>query len=715
MPLGQREVKNLSKWSSLFKKLRIQLNIMKENFLLLALIWVASCSHLIAQSFSDYKWKNDMIVVGEMPTEYAEAEAVIINAETYTRGTISGTFPYLDQLSTFRQQVHIKLQSEKAIEDNQRIVLSRYKGRIGDYVQYKYVDVRVRKAKDGKVIDYKVRDLNQPKLDIDDDLYGMKDDVFIYEIPDLAIGDEVETVTVLESKFPNSGETVNLYSAYPTLKRSYTVSVPLKVKIAGRSYNNMPNPTTKNTSTNRIFKWEMKNLRAVPEANSSGTIYQMDLEYFIYELNFDAYRLNQLSFKVENYADYLMQHAEDYMKVRVRKKKKLEEFYRQLFAEGAKTFGKTAEQLQNVEKVYLLNQYIAKEVQPIREELEDFEKSEGIEYFLLNKRVDGRNLRCIYRDFFERFNIPYFLAAARNRLKGPIDLGFVSPTQIDNYFFIFKNGEGYLSISGFDGLNELPWQYYNTKIYMRDITDRSATLQEINFGDAPLKDAKNNKRFSRSQVQIDLNENKITQKNSTSVGGLYARSTRAGIVIGSKADTLLKTMQRSYDFAYRAYDDITAKVKEAKVQKFEISPTVNFDFKYTVEAEINGLLKKEEGKYTIDVDEFLGHQIRRVVNAKNRALDYHVPFLGTDTEEYYLVFDQNVTLENMMELNQKIDNEYASYQCVVTQLKPNMIRIQSIYTTKKLFIKKEEVKKLDAVNELYKKNRDSKLTIIPAA
>jgi hypothetical protein len=687
---------------------------MKKHYLLGALLWAVACSQLLAQSFSDYEWKDDMGIAGVIPAEYGEADAVVINTETYIRSTITGTFPYLDQLSTFRQQTHLKLQSQKAIEDNNRIILNRYKGRIGDYIQYKYVDVRVRKA-DGTVIDYKVRDLNQPVLDIEDDLYGSKEDITIYEIPDLTIGDELETVTVLEFKFPSSGETVNLYSGYPTLKRSYTVSVPLKVKIDGRSYNNMPNPTVRNTSTNRILRWEMENLRAVPEANSPGTIYQMDLEYFVYELNFDAFRATQSSFQVNNYADLLMQYAEDYMKVRVRKKKKLEEFYEQLFADGAKLFNKAPDKLENIEKVYLFNQFIAKEMQPIREELEDYEKSEGIEYFLLNKRADSRNLRRIYRDFFERFDIPYYLAIARNRLKGPIDKGFVSSAQIDDYFFIFKNGEGYLAINGMGALNELPWQYYNTTIYMRDITDRDAQLQQINFGDAPLLAADKNKRFSRSQVQVNLANNKITQKTSTSVSGLYARGARANIVVGSKADTLPKTMQGSYDFAYRAYDDIKVNVKSAKVDKFEISPTVDFDFKYSVEADIEGLMKQKEGKYTVDVDEFLSHNIRRVVNAENRALDYHVPYLGSDTEEYYLIFDQNVTLENLEALNKSIDNEFASYECKATQMKPNMIRIQSVYTTKKLFLDKNEAAKLDAVNEVYKKIRDSKLTIIPAA
>ena len=42
----------------------------------------------------------------------------------------------------------------------------------------------------------------------------------------------------------------------------------------------------------------MKNLKAVPEANSAGTIFSKDLEHFIYELNFDAFREEELSFVV---------------------------------------------------------------------------------------------------------------------------------------------------------------------------------------------------------------------------------------------------------------------------------------------------------------------------------------------------------------------------------------------------------------------------------
>jgi len=681
---------------------------MKKNCFLIVLLLSLSCWQLSAQSFGDYVWKGEMTIAPEIPVEYADADAVILNSETYSRGTFSGTFPYIEQLATYRTQIHVKIQKEAALEDYNRVIIQRFKGRIADYVQYKTVDVRIRKA-DGTVKDYNVRDLPLAKITEEDDLFDSKEDLYIYELEDLKIGDELEMITVIESKFLDQGRTVNLYNEYPTLKASFGISVPLKVGIDGRIYSNMPKPKTRKTSTNKIFSWEMKNLKGAPEANSSGTIYQNNLEYFIYELNFDAFRQDQLSFQVKNYADLILQYSEDFLKVRVRKKKKLEEFYAQLFMDGATAFGKKPEELQAIEKVYLLNEYIAKKMQIINKELEDFEKSEGIDYFLLNGKTNGRNLVRIYRDFFERFEIPYYVAIAKSRFTGPIDLGFVSNTQVGDYFFVFKNGEGFLSINGMGGLNELPWNFYNTKCYMRDITDRDATLQEINFGDGALMDAKNNKRFVRAQVQINLKKNSITQKTSNSYSGLYSRGARGGIMNGHKADTLDKTLQRSFDYNFRAYEEIKATVSNAKVDKMETSPLANFAFKYSYDVVIDNLLKEEKGTFTVDADEFLGHSIRNVVNAEKRTLDYHVPYLGTDKEEYYLVFDEDVELENASELERKVENEYASYEMKVTQMKPNMIRIQSIYVVKKIFITKDQVLKLDEVNQAYKDVRDSKL------
>ncbi len=676
---------------------------MKKNSLVLIAIssffgWQAQ-----AQSFSDYDWKEDMAVVKEIPKEYQDADAVIINNETYSRGTFSGTFPYIEQLATYRTQQHIKIQNEDALEKYNRIIVQKFKGRIADYVQYKNVDVRVRK-KDGKVTDHSVRSLKQPVLSEDDDLYERRKDLLIYEIPNLEVGDEIEIVNVIESKFLDQGRIVNLYSDYPTLNNSYTISVPLKVRLDGRIYNNMPKPDVRKTSTNAIYKWEMQNLKAVPEANSSGTIFTKDLEYFVYELNFDAFRADAMSFQIETWSDLMWQYSEDFLKVRVRKKKKLEEFYNNLFVEGATMFKKKPEELGGIEKLFLLNQYIATKLQIVGE-LEDFEKSEGIEYFLVNGKADYRSMMRIYRDAFERFEVEHYLAIAKNRFDGPIDMTFVTNTQIGGYFFVFKNGEGFSVINGNGAWGELPWAFADTKILMKDLADRKSELKEINFQDLDLV-SPNNKRFIRSQVQINLAENAITQKVSNSFAGMYARGARGGVVAANKADTLLKTMGLSFENNFEGRDEIKFVVDAAKVNKFSTMPP--YDFKYSYNLTVNNLIKEEDGKYMIKGEDMIGHNVRWVSNSEKRTLDYNLPYLGTDTEDLYLVFDKDVVLENAEELTQSVDNAYASYELKVTQMKPNMIRVQSTYITKKLFVPKADAAKLQEANEAFEKVSDAK-------
>ena len=72
------------------------------------------------------------------------------------------------------------------------------------------------------------------------------------------------------------------------------------------------------------------------------------------------------------------------------------------------------------------------------------------------------------------------------------------------------------------------------------------------------------------------------------------------------------------------------------------------------------------------------------------------------------IFEKETTLTNAAELNQKLDNDYASYEFKVTQLKPNMIRIQSSYQLKQLFISNDKVQELDKVNQIFVDLRDQK-------
>ena len=496
-----------------------------------------------AQTFSDYKWEGDMPKAPAIPEQFVNEDAVIFKSETFSQSIFTGSFPEIDQLATYKTYEHLVFLKEESLKEYKQLSIPKFSGRIGDFVQVKFVDVRIRK-KDGRLIDLKIRDLPQAQLKEGDELYEQRDENYIYDITDLEVGDEMERVTVIESKFPDQGRIVNLYANYPVLDASYVISVSNTVKLNGRVYNGMPQPVIADRGESRTYTWRMQNLRAVPEANSAGTIFTKSLEYFVYELNLDGFRMEPAAFKVSNFSDLIMQYVSDYMEPRIRNKKKYKDFYTNLFTNGAKEFNKTdIATLTKIEKAYIFCAFMAKEMKNAGR-LEDFERSEGIEYFLTNKKADYSNLMSIYRDFFESNQFEYYLAVGKSRFNGDFDVDYVSSTQIASYLFVFKDESGntFTVVPG-DGLNELPSSLYSSKCLMKNVSDPKSKLQSIEFGDDVLKSA-DNKRNRRAEIQIAENGD-ATIKSSLTLSGLYATEGKNFWVNAMKEDSLNFRLQRS--------------------------------------------------------------------------------------------------------------------------------------------------------------------------
>ncbi len=656
---------------------------------------------LQAQTFSDYKWKGDMPKAPEFPAEFNQAEAVIFKSETKSNNVFTGTYPQIDQLATYEEYQHVKILQEAALEDYKRLVIPKFKGRIGDFVQMKYVDVRVRK-RDGTVQDLKVRDLPTPNLDEDEK--RLLENNYVYEIEGLAVGDELERITVIESKFPDQGRIVNLYNDYPTVEASFTIAIPTTVKLNGREYNGMPTVDLQRTGEQFVYRWKMQNLKAVPEANAAGTIFTSELEHFVYELNFDGLRPGGATFSIGNFSDLIWQYAEDFADVRVRSKKKVRKFYEDLFAQGADALKKSPEELSKLEKAYLMNEFVVKKLRIIGR-LEDFERSEGIDYFLQNQKADFSNLLCIYRDFFERHEIKYYLAVGKSRFNGPFDVKYPSSTQVSAYLFVFEDDNGnnwWITPTG--GLRELPSSLQSTTCLMKDLSDRKSELKSITFGDESLKQVKENKRMRRVQVQVTKNGD-LNIKGGLTLSGLYATEGRAFWVNSSKeeGDSLSVRLQRSYNDRFETEGTI---VRKAEIQKFEILPPYNFKVEY--ELHIPQAVKADDKGFMLKAEDWLSHSIRWISNAEKRTLDYHNAFMGSDVEEIFLVFPFDVTLEGMDQLKQSLEQEFASYEIELAQMKPNMIRIKSTYQIKELTVPADKANKQQTVNEAWEKANDAK-------
>lgn len=654
-----------------------------------------------AQTFSDYKWESDMPKATEIPSQFKAEDAVIIKSETFSQSIFTGSYPEIDQLATYKTYEHILFNKEEALKDYKQLSIPKFSGRIGDYVQVKFVDVRIRK-KDGTVIDLKVRDLPLADLKEDDELYEARDEYYIYDIKDLEVGDEMERITVIESKFPDQGRIVNLYAAYPVLDASYVISVSNTVKLNGRVYNGMPIPVIAERGESRTYTWRMQNLKAVPEANSAGTIFTKDLEYFVYELNLDGFRMEPAAFKVSNFSDLIMQYVSDFMEPRIRSKKKYKDFYTNLFTEGAKIFSKKdPSELGKIEKAFIFCEFMAKEMKTIGR-LEDFERSEGIEYFLTNKKADYGNLMSIYRDFFEANQYEYYLAVGKSRFNGDFDVDYVSSTQIASYIFVFKDENGNtFTVTPGGGLNELPSSLYTSKCLMKNIKEPKSQLLSIEFGDDELKSA-DNKRNRRTELQISDNGD-ASIKSTLTLSGLNATEAKNFWATAFKEDSLNIRLERSLKNRFKNKE---IQVSNVTVKTFEILRPFNFQVEYT--ATVKNLFDSKDGVINLKGSDWLGHSSRWIANAKKRTLDYHNAFMGTDIDELILVFPHPVNLENASDLNKNTDNKYAAYKMTVQQIKDNTIRMQSRYAVKQLAVPAADAALQQAANETLQKVSEAK-------
>jgi hypothetical protein len=663
---------------------------------------LGSSAALSAQSFSDYAWKGDMIPTPTIPAEYADADAVIFRSETYSRGSFSGEFPYIEQLSTYRTQTHLKIQKQDALDDYKRVFIPRFRGQMGDYVQIKEYDIRIRKA-DGKVIDLEVKKLPLVTLTEEDDNYDNREEYYVYDVPNLAVGDEIETVSVIESKFLDQGRIVNLYQEYPALEVIYVISIPNTVKLVGNVYNGMPQP--KITQGEQItYAWTMNNLKAIPEANGAGSIFTKTLPYFIYELNFDAFRGGE-SFTPKNYRDLAIQYLEDFLVIRINKKKKLEEFYTTLFEKSP----------DNLQKLIALNEFITKKMQIVGRK--DLNTSDGIDDYLVNSKTDYAGVSRIYLDFFQRYNIEHYLAFAKNKFDGDFDIKFLSRTQIADYFFVIKIGESFFAISGLNGINEFGANLAGVPIYLVNLSNRNKKdLEQLNFGEANIRTAADNRQHSRTNIEYNSSTGATSGKNILTLSGIYSTNARGNYVNATKADTLVKTLQRGYGNLYK---DNNVVIKSAEVKQYEVMPP--YPFKMETAFDIEKIFKKQaDGSIVFNLEKWLSHNLRTVVNPEKRVLDYYLPFLGTDIEDLIINFDKDIESSNIADFVVKIDNEYATYECKAVLLKANIVRIESRYTIKHpdadnaekpLLIAKDKAKLLAEVNKAFEKVQKTKLVV----
>lgn len=78
-------------------------------------------------------------------------------------------------------------------------------------------------------------------------------------------------------------------------------------------------------------------------------------------------------------------------------------------------------------------------------------------------------------------------------------------------------------------------------------------------------------------------------------------------------------------------------------------------------------------------------------------------------KKIFLVFDSPRKVEGIKEFNGKKENDQATYSLKVSQMQPNVVRINSSYSVKQLDLNPKEAQKQQEVNKLWDELTDKRI------
>jgi len=648
----------------LFMTLRLKHYFFKTS-LLIILFLGGSITFLGAQK--DYKWEKAPQPTEVIPDAFKTQDAVMI----YEHEELQSKFDLSRKIIKRR----IKIQTELGLERYARIVVPKQK-----YMGISILDARTIKQ-DGSVVDLKAKDIKAIDVISDDDIFD-KDEYYLFKVPGVEVGDEIEMICIYEGYAYYTGGTVTLHSYLPVIKAKYTLRINNGLPFTAARYNDMPKPIVDNTLNEFRCIWTAKNLPGL--FDQRWAIPYNTIPYSIYDISVPKSGRK----KQTQWAGLVKEIDKDFSDIRIRSKKKLNAIYESII--GAKSSASKYEQ------AVAVHDYINKEMRIMN--IPDKEQSNGIEYFLEEKKANPDIIFQIYTNLMKRLDLNYSLAIGRNRYLRDFHVDFPSSYQITNYLFLIENDQKELQIfplksrSTYYEVNEIPIQLEGSTLYAMNMQEKDS----LQFFKIPFSSYKKNKRLRKIRAIVDLETKGITHMMTETMDGAISTQTRHFYNEASKKGNLEKTFETILD------DRIPgAKLKSITSGEMSNKPPFKYKLDYEYELE-NKVTKLDEDVFKIDIGNWFSHKIQPV-KVEGRILDYHPMNSSIDAYNYYLEFKDPIQLANKENLDIKITNDVGSYELSVNQIGDNAISIRSKYIIKKNQIAADKVQLLGELNEAVKK------------
>ncbi len=568
----------------------------------------------------------------------------------------------------------------------------------------KKLDARTIK-KDGRIVDLNANDIKV--LSINSSTYRRGFENLRFTIPGVEIGDEIEIIFITEYDGLIFGQDINMYSEAPILKSTFQYVCDKNVGTDFRMYNNMPEPTITKNLSQTTFSWELANLPGIG-----------DQEYGIKNetLPFIRFAVRGFGGASDDFKDYLTRigiSSNSWANVydnysTVYDNDAFEKSYKGVSLEGfLKRYNEKNPKLTIEQKILFLTSLMNDSVK-----VKPFvatDPSRPAMYYINNKTIDIYNLNKLIRTFLQLNEIEFYVAFARDRYDGTLDLEFASPKTITDIFYVIPNENKelhYLYPTNENRkyyIDELPnWLAGSTAILVKKKSENSRGSEILKLT-IPYNDLATNVWNKMTKIKVDISKQEMDFVSKQTFIGDFSTNLRNEIVNATTEDEPIKYFKKTMEI-----NDLI-KVDTFTIDNNSTLYPYNFNFSYS--GKIKSDIQKINGNiYSIPLELHLDHFLLRT-NDNKRFLNYYCPFQYTNTQKIYFQFDKDFEIipNEIEKLNSQIS--FSNYSIKVSKIGTNILMVESKYDISKLKLNPLEYYELHKFNESVKQAMQSRILI----
>ncbi len=566
------------------------------------------------------------------------------------------------------------------------------------------LDARTIKS-NGNIVDLKSDDIKI--ISINKATYREGFENLRISIPGVEIGDEIELVYNLEYDGLEFGNDINLHADCPIIKSTFRYTCDRIIITDFKLYNNMPDATISKGLSQTTFDWELNNLSGLGDQE-----FGLPNE----SLPFIRFAIRGIGGTSSQFVDYLLRIGissnywgnvyDNYSTIY--NNEIFNQMYKGTSLQGYLNKHNASHPNETIEqKLIYLNSIIQDSLEIIK--YDPNLPSRPAMYYLKNKTIDVFNLNKLIRTYIQINKIPFFVAFARNRYTGTLDLTFASASTVTDVFYVvpFENSDlHYLYPSNHlrkYNIDEIPnWIAGTNAILVRKKSDNS-NAEDVLTMQIPANDANTNIWNVMTRYKVDVNKNELEYVSKNTFIGDFSTNLRNEIINSKKEENPIKKFSMFLELPK------TLKVDTFTVDNINNLYPYNFSFSFSGKVK-NNVELLNNNVYSISLENLLNHYMMPSSENK-RILNYYSPFPYTNTIKLYFQIDKDFEILTSDIEKYNTGTNFSNYTVKYSKIGNNILLVESKYEFSKFFVMASEYDKFHQFNESVKKASQARVLI----